>query len=316
MGGEGTETAAPSSLRQFCVIFAAIGAFVLVYQLIGYLLWLTGSNFAPVSPGPDAVPATVLQGIRGIENNMLVLLIIWTLFLIGYSLWKKRLVWPVVLTIVWAATYWQESMVNAGNQAFTLNLHFFNRGDWMSSLPLMPIDGPTMTQPLLMEAPSFYALNPIFSMIGAGVMMLFAKLGVRRAVVLAVIGALVGIALDSFAELSGIAGQVLVWNRAYPPLSINAGTLHQWPIYEGLMLGTLWTLMGIFYFFRGGNRFSPWDHGLNFIQSAAVRNAAVLLMLIGLLNSIFMAYNLILVWFSVQSPVVQGFPSYLSGPAS
>ena len=143
-------------------------------------------------------------------------------------------------------------------------------------------------------------------------MALFFKIGLRSTIALALIGAAVGVALDSFAELFGIDGQILVWNRAWPALSLNAGTVHQWPVYEGLMLGTLWTLMGILYFFRDGNRFSPWDHGLGFIRSGAVRNVATVCMLIGLLNTIFMAYNLILVWFSVNSPVTPGFPSYLS----
>lgn len=307
---------APSSrVKTFSMIFAAIGVLALVYQVIGYAIWLTGPDFAPVSPGPDPIPAALVEQLRGTERSMSIVAILWTAFLVGYTLWRRRLTWPVVLMFVWSATYWLDSTVNLGNQAFTLNLHLLNRGDWISSLPFAPVDGPTLTQPLIVEATAFYALNPIFSILGAGVMALFFRLGLRSSVILALIGAAVGIALDSFAELTGIAGQVLAWNRAWPALSIHAGTVHQWPIYEGLMLGTLWTLMGILYFFRGENRFSPWDHGLSFIQSGVVKNAAILCMLIGLLNTVFFAYNLLLVWLSVNSPVVPGFPSYLSGPA-
>lgn len=316
MSGKSEETASSSAgLRKFCTVFAVIGALALAYQLIGYAIWLTGPDFAPVSPGPDPIPAALVEQLRGTEKSMAIVAIFWTAFLIGYTLWKRRLTWPAVLTLVWSATYWLDSTVNLGNQAFTLNLHFFNRGDWIASLPFGPVDGPTLTQPLIVEATAFYALNPIFSIVGAGVMALFFKLGLRSTVILALVGAGVGIALDSFAELSGIAGQVLAWNRAWPPLTISAGTVHQWPVYEGLMLGTFWTLMGIFYFFRGSNRFSPWDHGLAFIRSAAARNGAIICMLIGLLNMLFLTYNLILVGFSMHSPVVPGIPSYLGGSA-
>lgn len=300
-------------LRRFASAFAVIGGLTVLYQLIGYVGWLTGPSFAPVSAGPDPIPAAVLAGIRGVEQSSLLMAGIWTLFLIAYSAWRKALTLPLVLSIAWAATYWQESMVNAGVQAFTINLHYFNRGDWISSLPLMPIDGPTMTQPLKMEAPAFYVLNPLFSLMAAGLMLLAAKyLRIRNAILLFLIGAGFGIGMDAYAEIYGIKNGLLVWNRAWPALSIHAGTTQQWPVYEGLMLGTLWTLIGIFWFFRGANRFSPWDHGLSFITSAARRNTAIVLMLIGILNTLFMAYNLLLVWLSAMSPTVSGFPSYLA----
>jgi hypothetical protein len=303
-----------NSLRTFTSTFAVIGALCVIYQILGYFLWLTGPNFAAVPPGPDPIPPEMLATIRGIERNQMIAAGIWTIFLLTYSAWRKALTWPVFLAILWTATYWQEAMVNAGNQAFTLNLHFFNRGDWMSSLPLMPIDGPTMTQPLKMEATGFYMLNPLFSMIAAGLMLLAWKyLRVRNAILLVLIGAGFGITMNAYSEISAIGSGILVWNRAYPALSIHAGTMQQWPIYEGIMLGSLWALPGILYFFRGENRFSPWDHGLNFIASPAKRNIAIILMLIGAFNTIFMAYNLILVWFSVMSPEVVGFPSYLAG---
>lgn len=301
-------------LRTFTSAFAVLGVLCVIYQILGYVFWLTGPNFAAVPPGPDPIPPEMLAGIRGTEQSQMIMAVIWTLFLLGYSAWRKALTWPVVLAVLWTATYWQEAMVNAANQAFTLNLHFFNRGDWMSDLPLMPIDGPTMTQPLKMEATGFYALNPIFSMIAAGLMFLAWKyLRVRNAILLVLIGAGFGIAMDTYSEISAIGSGILVWNRAYPALSIHAGTMQQWPIYEGIMLGTLWSLPGIFYYFRGENRFSPWDHGLNFIASPVKRNIAVICMLIGVFNAIFMAYNLILVWFSVMSPEMAGFPSYLAG---
>lgn len=303
-----------NSLRTCTSAFAVVGLLCLLYQILGYVFWLTGPNFAAVSPGPDPVPAEMLAAIRGIEQNQMVMAGLWTLFLLAYSAWRRALTWPVVLAALWTATYWQEAMVNAANQAFTLNFHFFNRGDWMSDLPLMPIDGPTMTQPLKMEAAGFYMLNPIFSMIAAGLMYLAWKyLRVRNAIILFLIGAGFGVAMDAYSELSAIDTGILVWNRAYPALSLHAGTMRQWPIYEGIMLGTLWALPGILYFFRGENRFSPWDHGLNFIAAPAKRNIAVVFMLIGGFNMIFMAYNLILVWFSLMSPEVVGFPSYLAG---
>jgi Spirocyclase AveC-like len=300
-----------NSLRTFTLTFAVIGAACVIYQILGYFLWAAGPNFVAAPPGPDPVPPEMLAAIRGIERNQPIAAVIWTLFLLAYSGWRRALTWPVVLMIVWTATFWQEPMVNGGNHAFTSNLHFFNRGDWMSDLPLMPLHGPIMAEPLKMEATAFYMLNPIFSMIAAGVMFLAWKyLRTRNPIMLVLIGLAIGIALDAYSEISAIGTGVFVWNRAYPVLSIHAGRMHQWPIYEGIMLGSLWAFLGILYFFRGENRFSPWDHGLNFIASPAKRNIAIILMLIGVLNTIFMAYNLIVVWFSVMSPAVAGFPSY------
>jgi hypothetical protein len=306
-----------NSLRAFTSAFAIVGALCVLYQILGYVLWMAGPNFVAAPPGSDPIPPEMLAGIRSIERSQMTMAVIWTLILLAYSAWRRALTWPVVLVIVWAATFWQEPLVNAGNHAFTPNLHFFDRGDWISSLPLMPIHAPTMAEPLKMEATGFYMLNPIFSMIAAGLMFLASKyLRIRNTILLVLIGLASGIALDVYSEISAIGSGVFVWNKAYPALSIHAGTLHQWPIYEGIMLGSLWSLLGIFYFFRGENRFSPWDHGLNFIASPAKRNLAVIFLLIGLLNTIFLAYNLVVVWFSVMSPEVAGFASYFvqAGP--
>jgi hypothetical protein len=313
---QGKSSSGGVCVRKCAPAFAIIGALVVLYQIIGYISWMLGPNFAAVPPGPDPIRPEMLANIRGLEHNQLILAGIWTLFLLAYSLWRRALTWPVVLAVVWAATYWQEAMINAANQVFTSNLYFFNRGDWVSSLPLMPIAGPTMTEPLKMEVTGFYMLNPIFSMMAAGLMFLAWKgLRIRNTIVLVLIGAGFGMAMDAYSEIYGIGSGILVWNRAYPALSIHAGTVQQWPIYEGAMLGSLWAFLGILYFFRGENRFSPWDHGLNFIASPIKRNMAVIAMLIGILNTIFMVYNLILIWFSILSPSVVEFPSYLQGVA-
>jgi Spirocyclase AveC-like len=305
-----------SRLRTFSSAFAVIGTLIVAYQIMGYLLWITGPNFVAVAPGPDPIPSEMLAGIRGQEQSQMTMALCWTLFLAGYSMWRRSLTWPVVLTIVWTATFWQEPLINAANQAFTTNLYFFNRGDWISSLPLMPIGGPTMTEPLKMEFPGFYMLNPLFSMMAAGLMIVAWKyLRIRNAITLFLIGAGFGFALDAYSELFSIKAGILAWNKAYPALSVRAGSMQQWPVYEGIMLGTLWAFLGILYFFRGENRFSPWDHGLNFITSPAKRNTAIVFMLVGCLNTPFMAYNLVAVGLSTMSPAVSGFPSYLGGVA-
>lgn len=309
-------TAQADSGRKFAIVFALIGALVIFYQLIGYVTWTIGPNFAAVSPGTDPIPPEVLATVRSTEQSQMVAAALWTIFLAGYSVWRRSLTWPLVLTIVWSATYWQEAMVNAGPHAFTLNLHFFNRGDWMSDLPLMPIHGPTMTQPLKMEVPAFYLLNPLFSVIAAGLMLGACRfLRIRNPVLLVLVGAIFGIVMDTYAELTGIKAGIMAWNLAYPPLSIAAGTTAQWRVYEGIMLGTLWSFLGILYFFRGQNRFSPWDDAMNFMASTRKREVAVVLMLVGIHNTVFMAYNLLVVWLSILSPQVRDLPSYLSGPA-
>ena len=310
----GAAPMASHNLKRLCTTFAVIGALVLLYQLIGYIRWAIGPSFAEVPPGPSPITDEVLANVRNSESFMAMGGIVWTLFLIGFSWFRRELVWPVFVTILWSSVYWQESMTNAANQAFTLNLHFFNRGDWISDLPFMPVDRATITQPLIQETMAFYWLNPVFSLLAAGIMILcYRYLKIGNIVALCAIAVLSGVLMDIYAEFSGISQGIMAWNRAWPPLTVYAGTVRQWPIYEGLLLGALWALPGIFYFLRGANRFTPWDHGFGHIRAASYRNAAIVLMQVGLLNTLFMAYNLIVVWFSAMSPEVAGFPSYLGG---
>jgi hypothetical protein len=299
-----------TALRQriTALALAAVGLVFLIVQAIGYLGWLL-SDRTGQPRGTDPIPDTVQVNVDRAEIILVVLAIGWLIFLIA-DWWRRRaLTWPILLTFAWSAVYWQDPLVNAADHNFTYNAYLRDSGDWVAHLPFSPVSGPTLPQPLF-EALVFFSLLPIFALLSYTILRGLRRLGISSPVVLVIGVWLVFILIDGAFEMAGISQGLLVWNRVTDSLALRAGTIDQWPVYEGVMLGFVWALPGMLMYFRGGNRFSHLDPGIDTLRGVGVGVAVRLLALAGLLNLVFLAYNIGLMLLSGST--IAPAPSWLS----
>ncbi|WP_168176660.1 spirocyclase AveC family protein [Williamsia sp. 1135] len=293
--------------RSAAFALAAVGIVFLVVQVYGYIGWLL-SDRTPQPRGADPISDEVLANVARAEIILIVLATGCLIFLVG-QWWRRRsLTWPILLTFAWSAVYWQDPLVNAADHNFTYNAYFRDSGDWVAHLPFVPVSGPTLPQPLF-EALVFFALLPIFGLLSYSILRGLRRIGVSSPVLLVLVVWLLFVVLDAAFEMAGISQGLLVWNRVTDSLALRDGTVDQWPLYEGVMLGFVWALPGILMYFRGDNRFSRLDPGIDTLRGS-VPTVVRLLALAGLLNLVFLAYNIGLMLLSGST--IAPTPSWLS----
>ncbi|MBA4022322.1 MAG: hypothetical protein C0482_08140 [Gordonia sp.] len=293
--------------RNTALALAVVGAGFLIVQAYAYIAWLLSDRIAQPR-GSDPISDEVLANVRRAEVILVTLALGWLIFLVVDCRRRRTLTWPVLLTFAWSAVYWQDPLVNAVDHNFTYNAYFQDNGDWVTHLPFIPVSGPTLPQPLF-EALVFFALLPIFGLLSHSILWGLRRLGISSPTLLIITVWLVFIVIDGAFEMAGISQGLLVWNRVSDTLAFHSGTIDQWPVYEGVMLGLVWALPGMLMFFRGDNRFSRLDPGIDTLRGS-VPTVVRLLALAGLLNLVFLAYNIGLMLLSGST--IAPTPSWLS----
>jgi hypothetical protein len=279
--------------RRVALALAAVGTGFVVFQLWGYLAWLTSDDFV-FTRSPEPVPSAIRANVERAQWILVIGAVAWTAFLIVHTVRRKTLTWPLLLTLTWALVYWQDPLVNFADHDFSYNAQFVDRGDWMASLPLLPDPHAGLPQPLLLESLVFYCMLPTVAFLAYGVMRAARdRLGVRSALALGALGWLVTFLVETGFENSGIRQGVLAWVHVNESLAVNAGTPNQWPVYEGVLLGLVWAIPGMLMFFRGRHRFTALDPGIESFRPLA-STAITILSLVGFLNLVFLAYNVAL----------------------
>ena len=258
-----------------------LGAGFVAFQACGYLGWaLAGGapRFEVAGPVPSSSRSAVLLG----QVLMPLVAVGWLAYVARGVARTRGLTWPAALTLVWALTYWQESLANATGPRFAYNAHFVDLGDWTPFLPFVTDAGPGLPQPLVMEPAVFIGLLPLVSWtVAASVRRLRAASGWPTWLVAGIV--FVGVlALELAAEMRSIGQGVHAYPEVFGALSIRDGQPDQFPLYENWLLGLMWFLPGLAVFLIG-ERVRP--------------TPALVLAGAGALNAAFLLYNLIaFVW--------------------
>jgi len=292
-------------------VLGAVGVLFVVYQLVGYTTWMLSPGFAPPPRGDSLISPEALAGVRFAQLTQIVSAGVWSLFLIISWLKLRRLTWPMALSIGWIAVYWQDPLVNIVHHDFSYNAYFFNRGDWGGYLPFLPYHTNVLSQPLLVEGLVFYWQIPVFALLTSWLMGRARQgLGIQNPWILSAIGWSIMVIADFLLESRGIQTHAFAWNRVSRMLSLHAGTPNQWPLYEGIAVAAMWASGGILHFFRGVNRFTPFDREIT--EEGPFAGLWLVLVLIGFFNLIFLGYNAVLVILGGFDPAPTNFPSWLS----
>lgn len=282
----------PASSRAgaWCALLGVLGSVVVLVQAWGYGRWRTASGLEPVRAAAP-LPSDVAADVRSAELTLVVLAAAWLAF-VAWDWWRQRtLTWPLLWTIAWASTFWQEPLVNVRHHTFSFNTGFRNAGDWTTHLPLVPDSYSPLPEAIVMEGLVFLALLPCLAFgVAALLRLAHRRLGIRNRALLIAVGYLAVVAFDAAFELAGIGQQLLAYVELGGP-ALDAGDHNQWPLYEGAAIGAAWAFPGILMFLRrdfppeGARETQPrWWQG---------RRAAALTIVtaIGAVNLVFGLYN-------------------------
>lgn len=279
-------TKAPPFNPAVALGLAAIGAIIIAVQAFGYLSWLCSADFAAIS-SPVDVPEDIRAMVRQAEMSSLIGASLWLCYVAWDWLRKRTLTWPLLWSVAWALTFWQEPMVNVRHHTFSWNKALFNRGDWTTHLPFVPDSYSPMPEALILEGLVFLYLLPLFAMVIAALMKAMRRyLHIANNALLVLLAWLAMGLADMKFELGGIAKGLLAYVEIGGP-ALNPGSVTQWPIYEGVGVGLAWALPGMIMFFRrdmASEVFPRWWQGRHALL-------VTLLAAVGLVNLIFAIYN-------------------------
>ncbi|MCZ4578627.1 spirocyclase AveC family protein [Gordonia amicalis] len=296
------------------VWLARLGAVFVAIQAYVYIRWIFSDSFTPIPTGPDDVPTHTLVIIRASEVICVVGVIASIIWLVRRTRRDGQFPTIGVFMMGWLLTCWQDVGVNAVVPVFSYNSAFLNMGTWGEFVPGWVSKGPETPAPILYELADYMLFLPL-AVVGIDKAVKAARARWPRLNKAGIIAALLLI----FLVLDTMSEQILqrqgLWSylRVNETWSIFTGTLNQFPLYEGIVFGSVVMVASMcFYLFRrDGDRLIT-DAGIERLKItrgvAVVRILAFSAVMNVILAVFFLGFNLVNMHADVAPTDV---PSYL-----
>lgn len=273
--------------------WAAIGGGFLALQLYIYTAWIaSGPTRTPNGPSPIPgwmkITTPTLQIIGCLSAAVFVYY-----FLV--KPWRRagHITLDGLLTLGYMTLFWQDPLQNYMNTHFTYNTYFFNYGSWVNFIPgwISPRNE-LIPEPLLFGLP-LYASVLLGGVVLANLIMRKAK---ERRPDLGVFG-LVMVCLAFMVMLDVVMEPLLMvvgaWEypSAIPWMTVFHGKYYQFPVYEAVLWGGVWTALACLRYFkndrgqtiveRGVERVPCSTRSKTFLRFLAISGALNAIVLIG-----------------------------------
>lgn len=225
------------------IIWAGLGAVILLFQVYVLGKWLTGPYFVATNPGPDHISA--LQHDYFVFMQIAVpLFALWMLWNWLVKPWRRTgsITTDGRLIAAFAMIFFWDMSMNISSTALFYNSYFFNRGAWnLGSWPFWySPDANALPEPILITPPGYIAM--VFSQ-ALLICWLFRKakarwpgMGFLTSIAFIVIGLTI---IDSIIEVLLIRSGIYAYPGSIRALSLFAGHTYQFPLTEGLTFGGL-----------------------------------------------------------------------------
>lgn len=276
------------------VWLARLGAVFVVFQTYVYLRWIFSDKFAPAPNGPDRIPGSTMAWIRFWEIGCLVLGV--GLFWWIIRKFRREREFPTlgVFVFAWLLAAWQDVGVNAARPVFGYNGGFFNMGTWGEFIPGWVEKGPENPQPLIYFLASYIVLTPL-AIMGIDKLIEIVRKRFPRINKAGVIVFMIGL----FTALCIVCEQFFLRMGAWHYLRVNSdwsifpGTMHQFPLYEGIFFGGVVTVLSIgIYCFRDNDGMMLTDKGIGQLNKTRWLPLVRILALTAVFNLIMMVFML------------------------
>lgn len=271
---------------------ARLGAVFVVIQAYVYLRWIFSDKFVSTPSGPDAVPGSMMVWIRAWEIGCVVGGAIFLGWIARKTYRDKEFPAVGVFVVAWLLAAWQDVGVNAIRPVFAYNSGWFNRGTWGEFIPGWVAKGAENPQPLIYFLSSYIILTPLAIM---GIDKLIGRIrkvapGINKAGV-------IGVMLVLFVVLDIVLEQYFhrigLWTylRVNENWSIFAGTMYQFPLYEGIFFGGVVSVLSIaIYCFRDQDGLMMTDSGIEKLRNRRTVPVVRILALTAVFNMIMLVF--------------------------
>jgi hypothetical protein len=219
--------------------FAVLGAILLVVAAQGWLRWILSDDFGqPIPAGPDHYPYLWFLRTLEVASAASTVYLAWR-FLFKPWIRDKRVSFDGKLVIGMMVGYFWEPMVNFYNFTFAMNAHSISWGTWADYIPGFRYPGQAhFPDGLLYALPQYVYSGVVLSLIGAWWLRWSATRIPRASELTRWVGLFFLLALIwmPFEFLFFILPQVWIYQSTVSSLSLFAGTIYQFPLYEGFIM--------------------------------------------------------------------------------
>jgi len=300
-------------------IFACLGAGWVALIFYVFLRWLTSSYFGPTAPGPDHPPDHVIYCIRTFE----VVMTLTALWLFTECVFKPlrrtgELGSDGLLLISWFSLWFHDTFLNWTVHVFSYNAYAVNFGNWTQEVPgwLSPRSN-LVPEPALALGLSYIAQCTMGCWCTMAAMQgckeRWPQIGKATMIAVALF---TGMFLDWASEQFMISFQLMAYLSTVPALTLFAGSLHQFPLYEAFFFGGVLGFTGVVMYFKDDKGFTWAERGVDKLRIARTKGMKTLvrwLAIMGLFHTaMFFFYSLPMQLFSINGGAYpEGVPSYL-----
>ncbi|NIB38824.1 spirocyclase AveC family protein [Pseudomaricurvus alkylphenolicus] len=301
------------------IYWSRAGALVLAFIVYVLATWISGPHFHSVDPGPDPLPALQATFIYWVQIVTLMLGVV-AMWLVVIRPWirEKQLTTTGMLYICWLTLFFQDPMMNYTSAHVLYNSYMFNMGTWtLGSTPgWTSPNGSNLPEPLLLIVVGYTIIGYCLCF---PVLALLNKIKEKRPAIskpmLATIGVLILILLDTVFESLLLRTGVYAYPGGIRELTLFAGETYQFPLTEGIFYGgfTIGATM-ILLLYRDDKGQTFVDRGLDTLKISRFQKQWVkFLALFGYVHiSMFLVFTVPMQWFATHSdPYPEGYPSYM-----
>lgn len=306
-------------------LFAGWGLISVLIGLYAMGSWIGSPDFKPSPMGPDPLPGRVFWTLR-ITEVVALACAVWLLWKFMIKPWRQqgRIGWDGMFMLAGFSLWWTDPIDNYFNFTFMYNTGFYNMASWTSWIPGW-------------EAPNQNLFpEPLFFVGGLYIWWFIAPVavgcwGLRRlqerrpdlsglSRLLIMFGAFM--VFDFVAEGIFQYLEIFKYVGTWAPLTIWAGTEHQYPLYNSVIMAMFFMGMTTLRYYRDDKGNSWAERGIEQIQlPAAGKTALRQFAIIGFLSAnIMLMYYTPYLLFSMKVDSFPQYPSYLTadicGPRS
>jgi hypothetical protein len=285
---------------------AVVGVGFIALQIYIYSAWLINGHARPVGTGADPVPGWMKVSLisQEVAFGLGALVVAYAVL---YRPWKRdrRLGWDGMAFIAAVSLIWQDPLYSYMNIAHTYNSYFTNLGSWAADIPgWLPPNGQFIAQPVLWDA-GVYILVFCGALIPANALMRRAVVRWPRMSNVRLVGLtyIVFVIFDIALESSWLRLGTFSYGGEYSNgWMIFRGHYYQFPLFEALALGAVFTGLACLRFFRDDRGQSIAERGAPQTRGGARRRAALrVLALIGVFNAIALGYAFVVPYMTIHT---------------
>lgn len=295
------------------LVWATIGAGFLLMAVYVFTAWFVTGEATPTPTGADPVPTATKIWVRAFEALSVSVALAGIIHAVRSSRRLRGLSFDAMLLIGFATSYWLDPLVNYVRPAFFYNTYFVNLGSWVERIPgwISP-NGSRFPEPLL------FTFGAYVWMMWVAVLFCWA---VRRAarrwphagkIKLFLSGFGIIAALDCFLEIMFLRTELIAYPGTIHGLSYAGGHTYQFPLYEPLLAGAVWSAAGALRYWHNDKGQSVVERGVDRVGgSNRVQTALRTLAVVGFVQTCFLLYAIPFTWSALHVDKTPDYPSYL-----